>query len=103
MPEGIMSSLVTYGPVIILLVLMMIFMIVPQRRRDKKMKKMLDSIKVGDKVRTIGGVYGKVTKVKDDLVVIETGPDKMQIEFSKGAVSAIANTEFAEGGETLES
>lgn len=83
------------------LVVAVIVMIVPQRRRDKKLKKMLDSIKKGDKIRTIGGIYGKVISVKDDFVVVETGPEKMQIEFAKAAVSSIADSEFENSKESL--
>lgn len=74
---------------IAVLIVLSLVMIVPQKRRDKKVRQMLDSIKVGDNIRTIGGIYGKVTKLKEDLVTIQTGPEKVQILISKSAISSV--------------
>ena len=40
------------------------------------MREMLEGVKAGDNIKTIGGIYGKVVSVKEDLVTIETGPEK---------------------------
>lgn len=64
-------------------------MIIPQKRREKKVKEMLSAIKVGDNIKTIGGIYGKVCAVKEDLVTIETGPEKAKIVFAKGAIATV--------------
>ncbi len=85
-----------YGSLIFMVLIIVVFivlMIVPQKRKDKKVKEMLNAIKPGDKVRTIGGVYGTVVSVKDDLVVIESGPNKSQIEFAKGAISTVKSAD----------
>ena len=42
----------------------------PQRKRQKEQKDLLSSIGVGDKVRTIGGIYGRVRELTEDEVVI---------------------------------
>ena len=78
---------------IIIVVAMILVMIIPQRKRDKKMREMLESIKVGDNIKTIGGIYGKVVAVKEDLITIETGPEKAKIVFAKGAVSTVESAE----------
>ena len=54
---------------------------------------MLSGIKEGDKIRTIGGIYGTVVQVKEDLITVETGPDKAKIVFAKGAVSTIESAD----------
>lgn len=79
------------GPflLIVMLVIMVVIMIVPQRKREKKVKQMLNSIKEGDRIRTIGGFYGRVCNVKDDILTIECGPDKVKLTISKGAVSTV--------------
>ena len=76
---------------IVMLVIMVVIMIVPQRKREKKVKQMLNSIKEGDRIRTIGGFYGRVCNVKDDILTIECGPDKVKVKLtiSKGAVSTV--------------
>ncbi|MCH5212986.1 MAG: preprotein translocase subunit YajC [Oscillospiraceae bacterium] len=62
-----------FFPLIIIVVLFYFLLIRPQRKRDKENKAMLAAMKVGDKVTTIGGICGKVVKIKDNFVYIETG------------------------------
>lgn len=72
-----------------LIVLMYFLMIRPQRKREKETAEMRNNIKPGDKVVTIGGIVGKVCSVKDDVVTIETGADKVRIKFVKNAISSV--------------
>lgn len=69
----VMSGIVTFLPLVAIIVLMYFMMIRPQRKREKETKAMIDALKVGDKIVTIGGIMGKVAKIKDDTVIIETG------------------------------
>ena len=98
-----MSSLGSFfsgsGMFIIMMIVLLLVMIIPQRKRDKKIKDMLSSIKVGDRVRTIGGIYGTVTNIKDDIITISVGPDKARLVFARGA---IANVEDAAVENTME-
>ena len=98
-----MSSLGSFfsgsGMLIIMMIVLLLVMIIPQRKRDKKIKDMLASIKVGDRVRTIGGIYGTVTNIKDDIITISVGPDKDRHVFARGA---IANVEDVAVENTME-
>ena len=79
---------------IIMLVLMVglfLVMSIPQRKREKKVKEMLDGLKPGDRVRTIGGMYGTVTSIKDDVVTLSVGPDKARLVFARAAIATIEN------------
>ena len=58
MSEQFMQSIGSYLPMILIVIVMILIMIIPQRKREKKMREMLDSIKVGDNIKTIGGIYG---------------------------------------------
>lgn len=78
-----------YGIFIILVVAMFALMIIPQRRRDKKVKAMLAALKQGDRVRTIGGIYGTISSIRDDVVVLAVGPDKVKLVFARGAISQV--------------
>lgn len=69
----VMSAIVSFLPLILIIVLMYFMMIRPQRKREKETREMLNKLKVGDKVTTIGGIKGKVYVIKDNTVVIETG------------------------------
>ncbi len=87
--EGTANNLMGVLPMILIMVALMAVMIIPQRKRDKKVKEMLASIRPGDRVRTIGGIYGTITSVKDDYVVLQVGPDKIHLVFARGAISQI--------------
>ena len=96
MGEDIVNAIGSFfsgpGLIIILMVVMLVIMIVPQRRREKKVKEMLAAIKVGDRIRTIGGIYGTVTSVRDDIVTISVGPDKARLVFARGAIASIEDS-----------
>lgn len=79
----------SYGLLIVLMIAMFAIMIIPQRKRDKKIKNMLASLKQGDRVRTIGGIYGTISSIKDDVVVLAVGPDKVKLVFARGAISQV--------------
>ena len=90
--SGTGSGLGSTTFLIVMLVMMIglfFVMSIPQRKREKKIKEMLDSLKPGDRVRTIGGVYGTVTSVKDDVVTMSVGPDKVRLVFSRAAIATI--------------
>lgn len=79
------------GTMILTLVIMIgvfyFLMIRPENKRKKEAEQMRSSVKNGDKVTTIGGVVGTVVDVKEDKFVIETGADRVRIEFAKWALS----------------
>ena len=59
----------------------------PENKRKKEANAMREALKVGDRITTIGGITGTVVEVKDDNMVIETGADRVRIEFAKWALS----------------
>ena len=68
------------------------FMIIrPQKKQRQAMQNMLAGLQMNDKVVTIGGIIGKIVKIKEDEVVIETGAgaEKSQIKFQKSAISKV--------------
>lgn len=102
--SGVLSSIGSFftsgsGFIIIMMIVLLLVMIIPQRKRDKKVKDMLAAIKVGDRVRTIGGIYGTVTNIKDDIITVSVGPDKARLVFARGA---IANVEDVAVENTME-
>lgn len=88
--EGAGSGLLgMFLPIVLMIAVFYFLLIRPQKKREKEAKMMRDSIVVGDELVTIGGVVGKVTKVKDDEITIETGADKNRITFKKWAVNSV--------------
>lgn len=65
------------------------FMLIrPENKRKKEAEKMRSELSVGDVITTIGGVVGTICAVKDNSIVIETGADRVRMEFTKWAVSS---------------
>lgn len=64
-------------------------MIRPQRKKDKKVKDMLSALKVGDRICTIGGIYGTVTKLRDDTLTIVVGTQKSEMVMARWAVRSV--------------
>jgi len=67
----------------------------PQNKQQKARRAMLDSLRVKDKVITIGGIHGTITKVKEDTVMIKVA-DNVEIEFLRHAVQSIENRDYRE-------
>jgi len=91
---GIASLIASFLPMILIFVLLYWMMIRPQKKQQKAQQAMRAALKVGDKVVTIGGVCGKVAKIKDDCVYIESSmpgaPDeKSYIKFKKNAIESV--------------
>lgn len=61
----------------------------PQKKKDKELKQMRDSINVGDKVVTIGGLCATVAKVEEERVVLEVGPNRTKMPFEKWAIGTV--------------
>lgn len=68
---------------VLIFVIMWLFMIRPQQKKQKELNKWRDSLKKGDKVVTIGGIYGTVDEVKDNtaLVIVDQNV-KIRVEKS---------------------
>jgi len=78
-------SLIIYLAVIF--VVFYFFLIRPQRKKDKDISRMRRHLQTGDEVTTVGGITGKILKVSDDDIVIETGTAKTKLTLKKWAVS----------------
>ncbi len=86
---GMAESLMSLLPFILLIPIFYFLIIRPQKKQEKETAKMRSSLMIGDEVVTIGGVMGKIVKVKDDYVVIETGSDRVRIKFRKSAIGSV--------------
>jgi preprotein translocase subunit YajC len=80
---GIMSFL----PLIAIVVVFYFFMIRPQMKKAKEQKKYLEALKKGDKILTIGGIYGKIVEVREDATVIMEVEDGTKMRILKSAIS----------------
>jgi len=74
-------------PIILLFVGMWFLIIAPQRKRQKAHDKMLSELKTGDEIVTSGGLYGTITNVKDDRLVVRIA-DNTKVELGKSFVAS---------------
>ena len=61
--------------IILIFVVMWLFMIRPQQKKQKEMEKVRKELQKGDKVVTVGGIYGVVSEIKENTVDIEVAKD----------------------------
>jgi preprotein translocase subunit YajC len=80
----------SFVPLILIFVIFYFFLIRPQQKRAKEHKQMLEALRRGDEVITQGGVYGKVTKVKDDDVEVEIA-DGVKVRVVKGTIANVVS------------
>lgn len=80
---------------LIMFVIIYIFMIRPEQKKQKDRQKMMGELKKGDKVLTIGGIYGKVAQLKDNVIMLKIS-DNSTVEITKAAVSSVINRDSTE-------
>lgn len=81
-----------WGNIILIVALVAIFyffMIRPQSKRQKEIRKFRESLKVGDKVISAGGIHGKIKEVKDDTVLLEIA-ENVRVKVEKASIYATA-------------
>ncbi|MBP3427960.1 MAG: preprotein translocase subunit YajC [Clostridia bacterium] len=97
----IIYTLVQLLPMILIFVVFYFMLIRPQRKKDKEAQQMLKNLKVGDRICTIGGFYGTIVRIKDDVLTIEVGDAKTQMMIARWAVKNIDTLSIENDAETL--
>ena len=92
---------VQFVPMILIFVVFYFLLIRPQRKKDKEAKAMLDNLKVGDRICTIGGIYGTIVKIKDDVLTVEVGEQKTQLVFARWAIRNVEQLSVTNDSEQL--
>ena len=90
-PEG--SNLaVQLIPFVLVVGIFYFIVMLPMKRKQQKVQAFLDSLKVGDKVVTTGGIYGQVTRLGEQSVQLRIA-DKVRVEFAKAAIGGYQGQE----------
>lgn len=79
------NPLVSLIPLLLIIVVFYFFMIRPQMKRQKELVNYRSSLKKGDKVVTTGGIYGKISEVNEQTLVLEID-NNVHIKVDKSAV-----------------
>jgi preprotein translocase subunit YajC len=89
---GTFVTILTMGAVFVVFYL---FIIRPQNKKQKETEKMVNALKKGDKVITIGGIHGEVVSTKEQTVIVKVD-EACKLEFSRSAIATIVKDEKSE-------
>ena len=81
--------LVQFLPLVLLFVVFWFILIRPQRKKDKQVKEMLNNLKAGDRICTIGGIYGTIIGIKDDTVTLSVGRDNLSMVVARWGIRSV--------------
>jgi len=95
------AMLTTFLPMILIFVVFSFFLIRPQRKKDKKVKEMLNNLKAGDRVCTIGGIYGTIVGLKDDTVTLSVGRDNLSMVIARWGIRSVEEVSIENDAEAL--
>ncbi|MDR2185120.1 MAG: preprotein translocase subunit YajC [Treponema sp.] len=86
---GPLSNIMTFFPFVLIIAIFYFLIIRPQNKKQKETQRMLEALKKGDKIVTIGGVHGVIQSVKESSVIVKVD-EGTKIEFSRSAISTVA-------------
>ena len=87
------SGMTSILMIVVMRAIFYFLLIRPENKRKKQAEEMRSSLKKGDWITTIGGVYGRVVTITDRTVVIETSEDRVRVEFLKSAIGSVGTLE----------
>ena len=97
----VVSLLFTFAPLILIFVVFWFMMIRPQRKKDKQVKEMLNNLKAGDRICTIGGIYGTITGIQDDTVKLAVGRDNLSMVVARWAIRSVEEVQIENDAQEL--
>ena len=89
------AQLFSFLPLLLIFGLMFFFMWRSNKKEQKRRQEMIDSVRTGDKVLTLGGLYGIVSNIKDDIFVVKIA-DNVKIEVAKTAITSVSSKDAKE-------
>lgn len=91
MSTNVMGTVTTLWPLVLMGILFYFMLYRPQKKQQKQRNDMLNSLKEGSKVVTIGGIIGEITKIHDDKITLKVA-ENVEIQIIKGSVGHLRET-----------
>lgn len=82
------SQILSFLPIILIFVIFYFLLIRPQQKQKKEHQSLLSNLKEGDNVLTSGGIYGRITGIKDDRITVEIS-DKVRVKVNRGHIAGV--------------
>ncbi len=82
------SSYMSFLPIVLIFIVFYFLLIRPQQKRAKDQRALLSNLKEGDQVLTNGGIYGRITGIRDDKITVEIS-DKVRVKVNRGHIAGV--------------
>ena len=82
------SSYMSFLPIVLIFIVFYFLLIRPQQKRAKDQRTLLSNLKEGDQVLTSGGIYGRITGIRDDKITVEIS-DKVRVKVNRGHIAGV--------------
>ncbi|MCL2764601.1 MAG: preprotein translocase subunit YajC [Treponema sp.] len=89
-------------PFVAVILIFYLLIIRPQSKKRKETEKMIAALKKGDRIVTIGGLYGTIQSIKETTVIVKAD-DNVKLEFLRSAISSVIAPSKEEKEDTSES
>lgn len=99
--DTVVALITSLLPMLLIFVVFWFILIRPQRKKDKKVKEMLNNLKAGDRVCTIGGIYGTITGLREDSVTLSVGRDNTQMVIARWGIRSVEEITVENDAEAL--
>jgi len=83
------SGIASLAPLVLIMVIFYFLLIRPQQKKLKQQRALIESLKKGDQIITGGGLYGKITDVKDDILKVDIA-DGVRIKVKRDSITGLA-------------
>ena len=91
-----MDMIPTLAMMVGMIAIFYFLLIRPQRKKDKAVKDMLAALKPGDRICTIGGIYGTIAAIKDETITLYVGAQKTQMVFARWGIRSVEDAPLVE-------
>lgn len=82
------ATIANFAPIILMLLIFYFLLYRPQKKAQEERSRMLDSLKIGNKVITVGGIYGTIVSLTDEIVTLNIA-DKVDVEMARSAINGV--------------
>ena len=89
-----MAALANFGPILLMILIFYFLLYRPQKRAHDERNKMLAALKVGNQVITLGGIYGTITKLSDEVVTVKIAAN-VEVNVSRNAINGVVEEKVA--------
>ena len=92
MSPDMLAAIGTWGPILVMVAVFYFLLYRPQKNEQKRRQAMLDSLKAGDEVVTIGGIYGVITALDEKSVRLKIA-NQVEIKVARSAIASVTEGE----------